>query len=258
VSPILLAALGAVVLLFGCVRLYDIGRKLGVRRQAADPEGADQGMGAVEGAVFGLMGLLLAFTFSGASERFETRISLVTTEANAVGTAWQRLDLLPEPARASVQKGFRTYVQTRLAGYALMPDREAANKELDRAEAMGRGVWTEAVEAVRAPEGTKFAPLVLPALNEAFDMAQTRAAATHNHPPTTVFVLLAALILLSALLAGHATAKAKMSSRLHVYAFAALLSLTFYLIVDIEYPRFGLIKVTEVDHVLQAEVDKMR
>jgi hypothetical protein len=258
VSPILLALVGAVALLFGCVRLYDVGRKLGVRRQAADPEGADQGMGAVEGAVFGLMGLLLAFTFSGASERFETRIALVTTEANHVGTAWERLDLLPEPARASVRKGFRTYVETRIAGYDLMPDRDAANVELARAEGIAKGLWQEAVEAVRTPEGGRFANLVLPALNEAFDMAETRAAAVHNHPPATVFVLLAVLILLSALLAGHATAKAKTSSRLHVYAFAALLSLTYYLIIDIEYPRFGLIRVTEVDQVLKDEVLKMR
>ncbi len=62
---------------------------------AEDPAGALAGIGAVEGAVFGLVGLLIAFTFSGAGTRFDTRRQLVVEETNAIGTAYLRLDLLP-------------------------------------------------------------------------------------------------------------------------------------------------------------------
>src|SRR5574338_642401 len=70
--------------------LIQIGRRLGARRRALDPEGAASGLGSIEGAVFGLMGLLLAFTFSGAASRFEARRQLIVQETNAIGTAYLR------------------------------------------------------------------------------------------------------------------------------------------------------------------------
>src|SRR4051812_45493567 len=74
--------------------LLMMGRRIGIRRRAADPEGA-AGSGAIEGAVYGIMGLLLAFTFSGAAARFDMRRQLIVKETNAIGTAYLRLDLLP-------------------------------------------------------------------------------------------------------------------------------------------------------------------
>ena len=75
--------------------LLEIGRRIGLRRMAQDSEGARAGVGAVEGAVFGLLGLLIAFTFSGAASRFDTRRQLIVEETNDIGTAYLRLDLLP-------------------------------------------------------------------------------------------------------------------------------------------------------------------
>ena len=60
-----------------------------------DPDGSIAALGAIEGAVFGLMGLLIAFTFSGAASRFEARRQLILQETNAIGTAYLSLDLLP-------------------------------------------------------------------------------------------------------------------------------------------------------------------
>ena len=60
-----------------------------------DPDGSIAGLGAIEGAVFGLMGLLIAFTFSGAASRFEARRQLILQETNAIGTAYLSLYLLP-------------------------------------------------------------------------------------------------------------------------------------------------------------------
>jgi sulfate permease, SulP family len=65
----LLTILFAAGLLVGMVLLLELGRRLGRRRQGKDEEGAGAGLGAVEGAVFALMGLLIAFTFSDADTR---------------------------------------------------------------------------------------------------------------------------------------------------------------------------------------------
>ncbi len=88
----------ALALFAGMLLLLDIGRRIGARRRAQDAGGAGAGTGAVEGAVFALLGLLVAFTFSGAASRFDARRALVVEEANAIGTAYLRLDLLPASA----------------------------------------------------------------------------------------------------------------------------------------------------------------
>jgi hypothetical protein len=68
------------------------------------------------------MGLLIAFTFYGAETRFETRRSLIVDEANAIATAYLRLDLLPEDAQPELRENFREYVKSRLAIYQKIPD----------------------------------------------------------------------------------------------------------------------------------------
>src|SRR5258705_11800705 len=82
-------------LLIAMVLFLELGRRIGIRRIAVDAEGVKEGSGAVEAAVFGLLGLLLAFTFSGAAERFDTRRHLIVEGANAIGTAYLGMDLLP-------------------------------------------------------------------------------------------------------------------------------------------------------------------
>jgi hypothetical protein len=67
--------------------LMEIGRRVGVRRRKQDAAGANAGLSAIDGAVFGLMGLLVAFTFSGAATRFDARRQLIGQESNAIGTA---------------------------------------------------------------------------------------------------------------------------------------------------------------------------
>ena len=68
----------------------ETGRRMGLARLHRDPDGLPKGISASEGAVFALLGLLLAFTFSGAASRFEERRHLVTAETNAIGTAYLR------------------------------------------------------------------------------------------------------------------------------------------------------------------------
>ena len=88
----LLMAAGFVAGILVC---FELGRRIGRSALAAGPDGLAKGVGPAEGAVFALLGLIIAFMFSGAAARFEARHHLVTQEANAIGTAWLRLDLLP-------------------------------------------------------------------------------------------------------------------------------------------------------------------
>jgi hypothetical protein len=247
----LIASLSAVCLFFGMLIFAEAGRRIGIARLARDAEGLTKGAGAAEAAVFGLLGLLIAFTFSGAASRFEDRRHLIATEANAIGTAYLRIDLLPGEARPQMRELFRRYLDARLATYLDVADQTATKAKLAEGAALQADIWASALASCRKPEApVQAAMLLLPALNEMIDITTTREMATVNHPPLPVFLLLCGVSLIGALLVGYGTSPNKDRSWFHTAVFAAILSLTVYVIVDLEFPRLGLIRVDAADQVL--------
>ena len=248
-NRIFLSVIFASGLFVGMILLLEVGRRLGRRRQGKDEEGARAGLGAVEGAVFALLGLLIAFTFSGAASRFDTRRQLIVQEANAVGTAWLRLDLLPASAQPELRDLFRRYLDLRLAAYQKMSDLEAAYAEMSKANALQGEIWNRAVAACQ-PSPNPLQAQLIPALNEMFDITTTRTMATKTHPPAIIFILLGVLALMSAMLAGYAMAGGKTQSWIHVIGFAFIMAASVYVILDLEFPRLGIIRVDAFDQVL--------
>ena len=90
------------------------------------------------------------------------------------------------------------------------------------------------------------------------DMTTTQVMATRSHPPVVVFVVLVAMSFVCALLLGHATSQNAARSWLHILTFAAVISLTVYVIIDIEFPRVGLIRVDSADDLLLQVRESMR
>jgi len=251
VNLALIASLLGACLFFGMLLFSEVGRRIGIARLTRDPEGLAKGAGAAEAAVFGLLGLIIAFTFSGAASRFEGRRHLITAEANAIGTAYLRIDLLPDDSQGELRELFRRYVNVRSVVYLDMKDQNATKVKLSEAEVLQRDIWTKALAACRRQEApAQAAMLLLPALNEMIDITTTRAIATQNHPPLVVFLLLGALSLVGALLVGYDTSPNKDRSWLHMVVFAAIISLAVFVIVDLEFPRLGLIRIDAADQVL--------
>jgi hypothetical protein len=238
-------------LFVGIVVLVEVGRRLGRRQVAREGEGAQAGTGALAGAVYGLLALLIAFTFSGAASRFDSRRHLVVEEANAIGTAYLRVDMVSPAAQPALRDSFRRYLDARIAAYRKLPDFAAARAELDRATKLQGEIWTHAVAACRMPDShPSLTMLLLPALNQMIDITTTRTMAAQMHPPAIIFVMLVLLALVSAVLAGHDLARAGSHSWLHTLGYATILSLTVYVIVDIEFPRMGFIRIDAIDKVL--------
>jgi len=246
----LLGILTVLGMLAGTLALLEVGRRLGVRRLAQDPEGAKAGAGAVEGAVFGLMALLIAFTFSGAGARFDARRALAVEEVNCIGTAWLRLDLLPASARLPLREKFRQYVDARLAFLRKLPDIAAAKAEQTRAGVLQTGIWAQAVPACRDSGSPPATMLLLPALNQMFDIATTRTMGMQMHPPAVIYGMLGLLVLAGALLAGYGMGVGKVRHWFHTLAFVLVLVLAIYVILDFEFPRVGLIRIHGIDQVL--------
>ncbi len=249
-NQVLVGGLFAAVLFVGMLALLETGWRWGKRRLAQDPDAARDGVGSVEGAVFGLLGLLIAFTFSGAATRFDGRRALIVEEANDIGTAWLRLDLLPARPRAELQEQFRRYLDARLASYRKLPDQKAAFAALAESHAIQAEIWSRAVAALQEGGSASAPMLLLPSLNAMFDIASTRAAAVKTHPPAMIFVMLAVVSLTSALLAGHGMAGGKKRSFIHRFGFAAIIAGAVFVIFDLEFPRLGFVRVDAFDQIL--------
>ncbi|HYI97562.1 MAG TPA: hypothetical protein VEX68_28750, partial [Bryobacteraceae bacterium] len=232
--------------------LLEIGRRIGIRRRSEDPDGATAGLGAVDGAIFGLMGLLLAFTFSAATSRLDKRRDLIVQEANDIGTAYLRLDVLPAERQPALRDLFRRYVDSRLAVYRALPNVEAAQAKLKESQQIQGEIWTQAVAATKNVEGNSIpaTTLVLSSLNQMIDVTTTRTVAMQTHTPPIIFVLLAVMVLAAALLSGFGMAGGKVRSLLHMIAFPLLMTIIIYVIIDIEYPRIGFIRLERFDSLL--------
>lgn len=236
----------------GMLVLLELGSRIGTRQRAKDPDGWHAGVGTVDAAVFGLLGLLLAFSFSGTASRFDERRALIVEETNFIGTAWLRLDVLPASAQPALKELFRRYVDSRLEVYRKIPDMDSARAELQRSAELQREIWRQAIRAATMEGAHPSAPiLVLPSLNQMIDITTTRTMAAELHPPTIILVLLFGISLVSALLAGYGMAEGTSRRRMHRLGFAAVSALALYVIIDIEYPRMGLIRVDPFDHALR-------
>ena len=237
-------------LCLGMLLALEAGRRLGIRRLARDPEGARAGLGTVEGSMFALLGLLIAFTFNGAAARFDTRRDLIVQEANAVSTAWARLDILPPQHRDPLRDLFRRYLDSRLEIYRLLPDLDAAKAAWVKSGALQQEIWNAATAACRTDERGGVSLLVLPPLNEMFDITTTRTMAMSHHPPVVIFGMLFVLSLACSMLAGYGMAPGRERSWTHMLGFAFITAVAIYVIMDLEFPRLGFIRVDAADRAL--------
>jgi hypothetical protein len=238
-------------LFLGMLLFLEIGRRIAIRRMKEDAGALGEGIGAVDGAVFALLGLLLAFTFSGASSRFDTRRQLIVEETNDIGTAYLRVDLLPVDLQPALRESFRRYLDMRIEVYRKLPDIAAAKDSLAKANELQKQIWRQAVVASRAEGAQPAAPiLLLPALNAMIDITTTRTMATQLHPPVIVFVMLFGLALAASLLAGYGMTGSKVRRWFHMLGFALVMAFAVYVILDIEYPRLGFIRVDAFDQAL--------
>jgi hypothetical protein len=251
VNPVVAGGITAVGIFLGIVAFLMLGRWLGRRAIARYAAAGLPNIGSLEAAVFALLGLLIAFTFSGALSRFDLRRGQAVDEANAIGTAYYRIDLLPAAAQPQLRETMRKYVDARIATYGALPDLEAARRELGRSQDLQRELWAQAVAAIRMPDSRPEAELLLmPAINQMFDIQTVRVVATQIHPPLIIYVMLIGLALASALLAGYQSAGEKSYDWVHKISFAAIVAFTVYVILDIEYPRLGWVRLDAIDQLL--------
>lgn len=248
----MLITLILIALLLACI---ETGRRMRLRHAE---EEASSGLGVIDGAVFGLLGLLLAFAFSGADSRFEARRQLIVQETNAIGTAYLRVDLLPVEVQPQIRRDFRQYVDDRIAFYRdLTSNPEKSRSDFASANALQMKIWKESLDAARQQPSPATLSLVTQSLNDMIDITTTRAVALQTHPPLPIYILLFVLALASSLIAGYGMGDKRKRPWLHTVVYAVALTVTIYTILDLEFPRIGLIRVDRYDQALVNQRNSM-
>src|SRR5262245_40267492 len=209
--------------------------------RARDTEMKSQ-VGPIQGAVLGLLGLLLAFSFAAAGARFLERQDLIVEEANAIGTASLRADLLDEPQRSELRAALKRYTAHRLEVSATLR-RGVDPSALSEVERLHERIWSAAVAGVSVRPASTLA--VLAPVNEVIDMHATRLAASRKHLPSLVLGLLIACSALAIAVIGYGCGMGGRRRAPMTVALALLIGVGLWITVDLDRPRAGLMQLSD-------------
>ncbi|MDW9697374.1 hypothetical protein GOB91_31980 [Sinorhizobium meliloti] len=251
------SVLAAAAFFAGSLVLTSMGYHYGKRYLNENGQTSVAGLGSIEAAIFALAGLLIAFSFSGALERFDERRKLMTAEGNAISTAYDRLDMMENDRKLALKSKVKEYFGARIDLYHEGIDYslwEGVEVEIPsytaRIDKLRTEIWNDAITACEATGLKLICAMTLPPLGEMFAAARSRDGANRRHPPHAIYITLFAFGLGSSFLAGVAMGAGKSKSWVHVVIFALALGLALYIITDIEFPRLGFVRVDQFDRVL--------
>lgn len=242
-QPLEVIAIGLVLLM---VAATEVGYRRGLHMSKIDT--GDSAIGTMQSAMLALLGLLLAFTFGMANARYETRKDLVLEEANNLGTASLRTDLLDEPWRSRSREILLRYVRERVDFYSnteTARDNESFRLLLGTVSSQHAGLWQQAVEAAASDPHDHMVALYIDALNAVIDIHSSRIAASRNHVPETTLLLLGVLAIGCAMSIGQSCGIAGHRHLGSTTAFCLLIVLVIVVIMDLDRPRRGWIQVPQ-------------
>lgn len=223
----------------------EAGWRWGRRSHALANDGDRSQIGAIAGAVLGLLALLIGFTFSMAVSRFDARQDLVLQEANAIGTTALRAQLLEPAAEARVLRLLRDYVGVRLAFHDAGIDPQRLQQANVQTGVLQQALWRVAMEQARSGGNPAQVNLFIVSLNETIDLHGKRLAAMRNHVPPAVLELLLLVTLGAVGLVAYGGGLHGRRQPLAQVVLGVLLVLSVMLIVDLDRPRRGLIQVSQ-------------
>jgi hypothetical protein len=239
--PLLFNVLLAAGLFGGLVVCLEGFFRIGLRARARGVELSDQ-HSTIQGSILGLQALLLGFSFALAAGRFSDRSQLIVQEANAIGTAALRCDLMVPARRDEARELLRQYTEQRIAFFDAR-ETDARAKAVEASERLQGRVWGIVAAAAKAmPE---FSEVLLPPVNEMIDLHGSRVAAGRRHMPGVLLGLLIVCSLVSMAAVGYGCGVAGRRNAVMTTALALLFAATLWAIIDMDHPRRGLIRVSQ-------------
>jgi hypothetical protein len=210
-----------------------------------------ENLGPAEGVLFGLLGLLMAFTFGMAGNRYDARRQVLLQEANAIGTAILRCDLYNDSVRNVLRNQFKQYVDLRIAYYNQGDKIIAKDALIEQSDVVTNSIWKTVTQQSKNPNNLVASNQMIPAVNEMIDLVTTRKAIFRGTVPDTIVWMLLALFLVCSFFAGYANAKNEKLNKLIISGFIVLSSLVMFITLDLDRPHQGLINLNSNAHLIE-------
>ncbi len=233
--------------LFGSMLLaIEIGLRVGFSAKNSATEASRSHVSAIQSSILGILALLLAFTFSLSLQRFDSRSEAVVNEANAIGTAYLRAQLLPASLRDDAQVALREYLELRVQASAVSGIERAEREELLTKTARSQTtLWGFARRAAEANPNPVTSGLFIQSLNEVFDAFGRRVAALDRHVPEMVLLLLYGTFVMAGAIVGFASGAGGHRPSMASYIMIVLMVVLVFIILDLDRPRRGVIEVSQ-------------
>ncbi len=225
--------------------VLEIAFRVGLRNRQAGDEGGRAHINALQSALLGLLSLLLGFNFAMAASRFDARKNLIQDEVNAVRMTYLRAQLLPGPQRDTISDLLHDYVDSRVAATSTQLDRarlDSINAEASRIETQ---LWAATGDVAEGGNATVQLSLFIQSLNELINVNDRRRAAQDNHVPETVINLLFSVALGALAYIAYGYGLVGKRRHLSTAIFALLIAMVLTIILDLDRPRRGLIRIDE-------------
>jgi hypothetical protein len=192
----------------------------------------------IVGATLTLLGLIIGFTFSMAVSRYDQRMNFEEQEANAIGTEYLRVDSLPTADAAKIRSLLKQYLDRRIQYYRsrdaeAIADSNAATMQLQNQ------LWAAVIAPANA-QPTPVIALVVAGMNDVLNAQGYAQAAWWNRIPAAAWILLVTISVFCNLLIGYGV---RLKSELLFLILPIVLSISFFLIADIDSPRRGVIHI---------------
>jgi hypothetical protein len=211
-----------------------------VRRKWILDEVIRDDFGLVLGATLTLLGLIIGFSFSMATSRYDQRKNYEEEETNAISTEYLRADLLPAAEGDRIRAGLKKYLDQRIQFYMAADDGEAEAVEKSTAP-LEADLWSVVLGSAAAKQ-TPIVALTVSGMNDVFNSQGYTQAAWRNRIPASAWALMVLIAIGCNLLVGYGSRGAKSGARL-LLILPLVISTAFMLIADIDAPRHGVIRL---------------
>ncbi|WP_283150008.1 hypothetical protein [Silvimonas soli] len=219
-----------------------LGARVAHQRGRAGKETAQTNLSAIETGLFGLLGLLLAFTFSGAASRFDNRAALLIDAANAMHGAILRTDLYPAAERDTLRKDLRQYLELQISFYNQESDPHSLGMLIQQSDAIQQQLWAKVSNWSRDPANSLASVQMLNALDKVFALTASRQIASQAHMPAAIVWLLFVMAIATAYTSGYTHGASGKFSWAGYIGFSLLTAMVIYVTLDLDSPGRGIIR----------------
>ena len=236
VSTLLVTILLAYEICFRIGRFYQLKTDQEIKSQTS----------TILAGILGLLALLLGFTFNMALQRFDNRSHAVINEANAIGTAMLRTQLLPKPYDSLTYVLLQDYVDLRLkistTDLTRNDERKSINEETDNLQ---NKIWEISIKAAEIDPKPVTTGYFISSLNDVIDARGERNAILQRHVPEVILFLLFLVFIINGALMGYSGGLGLKRAYIPTIMLTVLIVLVVFIIIDLDRPKRGLIKVKQ-------------